>query len=124
MAAVRISLVATAPAEITVDALAVADATGQRLSGSALELDRTVDGLLSELLTNSEFKGRIHEVMPVPTNGRIGARRVILYGVGSAHDLDGQRMRSAHHELVRAARTYGYKRLALLRTEPLAIESL
>jgi hypothetical protein len=47
MAAVRISLVATAPAEITVDALAVAVATGQRLSGSALELDRTVGGLLS-----------------------------------------------------------------------------
>src|SRR6202521_4165612 len=124
MAAVRISLIVTAPAEITVDALAVPVATGQRLIGSALDLDRALGGLLSELLFNSEFKGRIHEVMPVPSNGRIAARRVILYGVGSAHDLDGQRMRSAHHELVRAARTYGYKRLALLRTEPLAVDSL
>src|ERR1700687_1844713 len=124
MAAVRISLVVTAPAEITVAALAVAVATGQRLAGSALDLDRSLGGLLSELIANDEFKGRIHEVMPVPTHGRIAARRVILYGVGAAHDLDGQRMRSAHHELVRAARTYGYKRLALLRTDPLAMDSL
>jgi leucyl aminopeptidase len=124
MAAVRISLVVTAPAEITVDALAVPVATGQRLAGSALDLDRALGGLLSELLGNAEFKGRIHEVMPVPTHGRIAARRVILYGLGSAHDLDGQRMRSAHHELIRASRTYGYKRLALLRTEPLASDAL
>jgi leucyl aminopeptidase len=124
MAAVRISLVVTAPAEITVDALAMPVATDQRLTGNALDLDRALGGLLSELLANAEFKGRIHEVMPVPTHGRIAARRVILYGVGSTHDLDGQRMRSAHHELIRASRTYGYKRLALLRTDPLGSDSL
>jgi leucyl aminopeptidase len=121
---VRVTLVGTAPADITVDALAVPVATGQRLSGSALDLDRTLGGLLSELLANGEFKGRIHEVLPVPTNGRIAPRRVILYGLGAVRDLDGQRMRSAHHELVRAARTYGYQRLALVRVEPLSVESL
>jgi leucyl aminopeptidase len=121
---VRVTLVATAPADITVDALAVPVVTGQRLSGSASDLDRALGGLLSELLANAEFKGRIHEVLPVPTNGRIAPRRVILYGLGAARDLDGQRLRSAHHELVRAARTYGYKRLALVRVEPLGIESL
>ena len=120
----RVNLVATAPADITVDALAVPVATGQRLGGSALDLDRALGGLLSELLTNAEFKGRIHEVLPVPTNGRIAARRVILYGLGTVRDLDGQRLRSAHHELVRAVRTYGYKRLAVVRAEPLGVESL
>jgi leucyl aminopeptidase len=121
---VRVNLVATAPADITVDALAVPVATAQRLGGSALDLDRALGGLLSELLTNAEFKGRIHEVLPVPTNGRIAARRVILYGLGTVRDLDGQRLRSAHHELVRAVRTYGYKRLAVVRAEPLGVESL
>jgi leucyl aminopeptidase len=121
---VRVSLVATAPADITVDGLAIPIATGQRLSGPALDLDRALGGLLSELLASSEFKGRIHEVLPMPTNGRIAARRVILYGLGAPADLDGQRLRSAHHELVRAARTYGYKRLGLVRIEPLSIDSL
>ena len=120
----RVSVVATAPADVTVDALAIPIATGQRLSGAALDLDRALGGLLSELLASAEFKGRIHEVLPMPTNGRIAPRRVILYGLGAPADLDGQRLRSAHHELVRAARTYGYKRLGLVRIEPLSLDSL
>ncbi|HEY8854114.1 MAG TPA: leucyl aminopeptidase [Candidatus Dormibacteraeota bacterium] len=120
----RITLVGTAPADITADALAIPIATGQRLSGAAVDLDRALGGLLSELLGSGEFKGRIHEVLPVPTNGRIAARRLILYGLGAIQDVDGQRLRSAHHELVRAARTYGYRRVALSRVEPLAVDSL
>lgn len=120
----KVSLVATAPADIRADALAIPIATGHRLSGSMVDLDRALGGLLSELISSGEFKGRIHEVLPVPTNGRIAARRVILYGLGAPADLDGQRLRSAHHELVRAARTYGYRRLALARAEPLGMETL
>ncbi len=121
----RVSLVSTPPAELAVDALAVPVATGQRLSGAALDLDRSLGGVLSEMIANGEFRGRIHEVLPVPTATRGGPRRVILYGVGSIHDLDGQRLRSAHHELVRASRTYGYKRLALVRCDPpLGMDSL
>jgi leucyl aminopeptidase len=122
---VKISLVATPPAELAVDALAIAVGTGQRLSGGALDLDRALGGVLSEMIASAEFRGRIHEVLPVPTHGRSTPRRVILYGVGSLRDLDGQRMRSAHHELIRASRTYGYKRIGLVRAEPpLAMDSL
>ncbi len=121
----KVSLVSTLPAELPVDALAVAVATGQRLSGGALELDRALGGVLSEMIASAEFRGRIHEVLPVPTSGRSGPRRVILYGVGAIRDLDGQRLRSAHHELIRASRTYGYKRIGLVRAEPpLAMDTL
>jgi len=122
---VRVSLVSTPPAELPVDALAVAVATGQRLSGGALELDRALGGVLSEMIASAEFRGRIHEVLPVPTSVKSGPRRVILYGVGAMRDLDGQRLRSAHHELIRASRTYGYKRIGLVRAEPpLGMDSL
>jgi leucyl aminopeptidase len=121
---VKITLVAAGPAEISVDALAIPIATGQRLSGAALELDRAMGGVLSEMVANAEFRGRIHEVLPVPVQGKIGPRRVILYGLGAPHDLDGQRVRSAHHELVRASRTYGYKRLAVLRMDPIGADGL
>ncbi|MEO8744613.1 MAG: leucyl aminopeptidase [Candidatus Dormiibacterota bacterium] len=121
----KVTLVATPPAELAVDGLAVPVATGQRLSGAALDLDRALDGVLSEMIASAEFRGRIHEVLPVPTHGRAGPRRVILYGVGAIHDLDGQRLRSAHHELIRASRTYGYKRLGLVRSDPpLGMDSL
>jgi leucyl aminopeptidase len=121
---VKITLVAAGPAEISVDALAIPIATGQRLSGAALELDRAMGGVLSEMVANAEFRGRIHEVLPVPVQGRISPRRVILYGLGAPHDLDGQRLRSAHHELVRASRTYGYKRIAVLRMDPIGMDGL
>jgi leucyl aminopeptidase len=121
---VKITLVSAEAAELNVDALAVPVATGQRLSGSALELDKAMGGVLSEMVANAEFRARIHEVLPVPSQGKIAPHRVILYGLGAVHDLDGQRLRSAHHELVRAARTWGYKRMALLRAEPLGMDSL
>ena len=121
----KVSLVSTPPAELPVDALAVAVATGQRLSGGALDLDRALGGVLSEMIASAEFRGRIHEVLPVPTSVKSGPRRVILYGVGAMRDLDGQRLRSAHHELIRASRTYGYKRIGLVRAEPpLGMDSL
>jgi leucyl aminopeptidase len=115
---VKVSLVSTPPAELPVDALAVAVSTGQRLAGSALELDRALGGVLSEMIASAEFRGRIHEVLPVPIHVKSGPRRVVLYGVGALPDLDGQRLRSAHHELIRASRTYGYKRIGLVRAEP------
>jgi leucyl aminopeptidase len=49
---------------------------------------------------------------------------MLLYGLGKVADLDGQRLRYAHHEMVRAARGYGYRRLAILRSEPLGPEHL
>jgi len=122
---VKVSLVSTPAAELPVDALAVAVSTGQRLAGSALELDKALGGVLSEMIASAEFRGRIHEVLPVPVQLKGGPRRVVLYGVGALQDLDGQRLRSAHHELIRASRTYGYKRIGLVRAEPpLGVDSL
>src|SRR6266576_5223322 len=118
------SLVSAPAAELNVDALAIPVVTGQKLGGPALELDRALGGVLSEMIVNAEFRGRIHEVLPIPAQGKVAPRRVILYGLGALHDLDGQRLRSAHHELVRASRTWGYKRMAVLRTDPLGTDSL
>jgi leucyl aminopeptidase len=121
---VKITLAGSAPAQLNVDALALPVVTGEQLSGAAVELDRAMGGVLTEMVTNSEFRGRVHEVLPVPAQGKIGPRRVILYGLGALHDLDGQRLRSAHHELVRASRTWGYKRLAVMRSESLGVDTL
>jgi leucyl aminopeptidase len=121
---VKVSVVSANPAELNVDALAIPVVTGQKVGAAALDLDKAMGGVLNEMVVNAEFRGRIHEVLPIPAQGRITPRRVILYGLGALHDLDGQRLRSAHHELVRASRTWGYKRMAILRTEPLGEDSL
>jgi leucyl aminopeptidase len=121
---VKITLVSAPAAELNVDALAIPVVTGQKLGAAALELDRAMGGVLSEMIVNAEFRGRIHEVLPIPAQGKIAPRRVILYGLGAIHDLDGQRLRSGHHELVRASRTWGYRRMAVLRSDPVGMDSL
>ena len=120
----KITLVPAPAAELNVDALAIPVTTGQALGAAAQQLDKAMGGVLGEMVVNAEFRGRIHEVLPIPAQGRIAPRRVILYGLGALHDLDGQRLRSAHHELVRASRTWGYKRLAIMRVEPLGTDAL
>ncbi len=112
------------PQQLAVDAVAVALAGGQPLGGAALELDRLLGGLISEVLGAGEHRGRPNEVLPLPTGGRISARRLLLYGVGSGSDLDGQRLRYAHHEMVRAARNYGYRRLGVVCAPPLSAGQL
>jgi leucyl aminopeptidase len=121
---VKITLVSAPAAELNVDALAIPVVTGQKLGAAALELDRAMGGVLSEMIVNAEFRGRIHEVLPIPAQGKVAPRRVILYGLGAIHDLDGQRLRSGHHELVRASRTWGYRRMAVLRSDPVGMDSL
>src|SRR5207253_10215341 len=108
---------------VSVDALAVPVALGEPLVGPAAEIDRQLGGLLSDSVS-SEFRGRIDEVLPLPSADVLGARRVLLYGVGRTEDLDGQRLRHAHHQMVRRARAYGYRRLAVLCSPPLGPEHL
>ena len=124
MLRVRVTLAATSPAELQVDALAIPVAAGEELGPEALQIDSGLGGLLRELTANGEHRGRVNEVLTLPTSGRIGARRLLLYGLGASRDLDGQRLRVAHHEMVRAARTYGYRRLAILSTSPLKRDDL
>ena len=114
----RALLTPITPAQLEVDAIAVPVAAGQPLSGAASDLDAALEGLLRDALESGEHRGRINEVLPITTAGRIAARRVLLYGLGPRADLDGQRLRFGHHEMVRAARGYGYRRLGLLKTAP------
>jgi leucyl aminopeptidase len=120
----RISLTDDAPATLRADAIALPIAAGEALEGAALELDRALEGLIGEALRSREHRGRQHEVLVLPTVGRVAARRVLLYGLGTPADLDGQRLRFAHQEMVRAARNYGYRRVAVLRASPLRLEDL
>jgi leucyl aminopeptidase len=116
---VRIAAVDTPPANLEVDALAVPVAAGVPLEAAAADLDSRLGGSLSEAAA-SDHRGRLHEVLAFPPGESLAARRVLLYGLGRTEELDGQRLRYAHHEMVRKARRLGYRRLAVLASPPLA----
>ena len=111
----RASLTQTPAAQLEVDAVAVPVVAGEALAGPAADLDQSLGGLIREAFDSGEHRGRVNEVLPLNTAGRIAARRVLLFGLGPRPDLDGQRLRFAHHELVRAVRAYGHRRLAVLQ---------
>ena len=116
----KVSLSPLGPAQAEVDALAIPVLAG-RGAPEVSGLGSTAE-VVAETIAKNEHRGRLFEVLPVRADGQ--ARRLLLYGLGSEMDLDGQRLRWAHHELVRAARTYGYRRLGVLRTPPLDDELL
>jgi leucyl aminopeptidase len=122
---VRVQLSESTPRDVDVDALAVPIAAGDGLDEPTVgELDAAAGGVLREIVGSGEHRGRVNEVLPVVPRQRIGAKRLLLYGLGSSEDLDGQRLRYAHHEMVRGARTFGYRRLAALRAGPVSDSDL
>jgi leucyl aminopeptidase len=91
----------------------------------------TADPVLSGLdpdaaafVASHEHGGRLHEVMLLPGGPGLATRRVLLYGLGPAADLDSSRLRFAHQEMVRAARGFGHGRIAVVRAGSLRPEDL
>lgn len=112
----KISLTALEPAEVEADALAVPISAG-RGAPEVPGLPPEAGAVLADVVARNEHRGRLFEMLPVRLPGR--PAKLLLYGVGAPRDLDGQRLRWAHHELTRAARGYGYRRLALSKVTPL-----
>ena len=73
----RVTLVATAAADIPVDALAVPVATGQRLSGSTLDLDRANTSVLVSNLINNILRAsdRSRTIQPTEANKDSSAQK-------------------------------------------------
>lgn len=84
--------------EVPCDALvcAVFSAEGGiELSSAAQEIDRALDGYLSEYAVGSGFKPKPSEVLVVPTFRRIPARSIALVGLGRRSDVNAARVRRA-----------------------------
>jgi leucyl aminopeptidase len=97
-----------------VDTLVVEVSEGQRrLSGAAGQLDRALDGVITDILRAGLIAGRAGELTTIPSRGAIAASRVVIHGVGgaSAHTLDGFRTRAGN--LGRALRTMNAGRVVV-----------
>ncbi|HXM53779.1 MAG TPA: leucyl aminopeptidase [Candidatus Dormibacteraeota bacterium] len=114
----HVALATAGAAEVEADVLAVPVAAGAPPDPALAALGEAVAGFV----TSGEHRGRLHDVLLIPAAEGMAVRRVLLYGVGQAADLDGQRLRFAHQEMVRAARGYGHRRIAVLRAGPLRAE--
>ncbi len=82
--------------EISCDALVVGawsrNATAE-LGESAKNIDGRIDGLLVDFATDSGFRGKVGEVLILPTHARLPAKAIALVGLGESNDENAHRIR-------------------------------
>src|SRR6185295_17455943 len=66
-------------------------------------LDHALGGALAAHVTAQQWKGRVEDVLDVPTLGRLAARRIVLVGAGPKRGFDAARLRAAAAVAARAA---------------------
>jgi leucyl aminopeptidase len=80
-----------------------------RLSEAATEIDAVADKLVSTLVKRGDFGGRPGTALLVPNPGAIGAKRLLLVGLGKPGKLDLKAWRKAHATAARALTGAGAK---------------
>jgi len=69
--------------------------TSITLSGAARAVDSVLDGLISQLGSDGEFKGNLGEMTTSHTMGKLAAKRVVIVGLGSQETVNTQSIRRA-----------------------------
>ncbi len=83
------------------------------LPGVAGFFDWRLCGALSRVLADGQFRGAADEVMMMPVDGRLGQRRLFLFGLGTSRDASPQRLQAACQNALAIVRRAGVDRLAL-----------
>lgn len=81
-----LSTPSTSLLESDADAVIVPVPQDGALSGNAAEVDRRLDGLLTEMRESGEFRGEANTVAVLPTLSRLPSRRVALLGLGKREE--------------------------------------
>ena len=113
-----LSLTSTAADRVKADLLAVPVFEERELGPGAQSVDDALGGGLAEFMEEVDFSGKRGETLPVPTNGRLGAKAVVLVGMGARDDVHPDALRRAGAALARRAKTVRTVATTLLDTAP------
>jgi leucyl aminopeptidase len=80
--------------------IAVGVLEGKKLTPTAAALDRRTGGAVAKALSASRFTGKVGEILPILSPTGLAVRRVVLYGMGKAGEVDDLRMQAAGGHIV------------------------
>ncbi|MBP6015421.1 MAG: leucyl aminopeptidase [Candidatus Promineofilum sp.] len=80
--------------------------------GATGALDRALAGAIADLIAGGDLKGKAGEVAVVYPRGTIGARRILVVGLGQAEKFDLDGVRRAAAVGIKRARDLGARRVA------------
>jgi leucyl aminopeptidase len=102
----QVEVKAVTPEQVEADVVAVSLAADNELAGAAAELDSKLDGLLGQLAADGELKGEAGRVSIVHVDGKLGARRVAVAGLGPRDEIDADALRTAAAAVARETGDY------------------
>lgn len=83
------------------------------LAGTARTVDGLLDGLISQIYTDGEFKGNLGEIATIHTMGKLAAKRVIVVGLGKQATITSQSIRRASAIAARHLQSTGAHQILL-----------
>jgi leucyl aminopeptidase len=117
-----VELDSTRADRVDTDLLAVPVFAERRLGPGADVVDRALGGGLAEFMAETGFEGKRGETLAVPTQGRLGAKAVVLVGVGDAAKLDAEAFRRAGGALAKRASKVQSVATTLLAAAPATLD--
>lgn len=96
------------------DVLVVNLFEGQAPGGTLAAVDRALDGWLSRLIAQDDFKGKANTMLEAPTYGKIPAKRVLVVGLGKSADFSLEQVRRAAATAIKRAKGFKARTVATL----------
>jgi leucyl aminopeptidase len=105
---------ATALADLPVDVLALPVVQGSLSESEVFQsINQRLDGLLTKIVDEERFRGKPQQTLQLHTHGKVGARRIVLVGLGERRDRTGAELRHATAKASRIARHVGARSVAV-----------
>jgi leucyl aminopeptidase len=102
----QVQVKADAPEQVEADVVAVPLTDDNELAGAAAELDSKLGGLLGRLAADGELRGEAGRVSIVHVDGKLGAPRVAVVGLGPREQVDADALRTAAAAVARETGAY------------------
>lgn len=84
----------------------------KKLAGAALQIDRKCKGLISDLLKNRDFEGKLSQTSVIYTKDLLPAKRIALLGLGKSGEVDADKIRGAFAKAMQHLRSANIKEAA------------
>ena len=111
----EINVVAQDIAKVQADAVVVNLFEGTETpAGATGVIDKTLDGIISDLIRQGELKGKLNEINVIHTYGRIPARIVTVVGLGKRDELILDKVRTTIAQACRLLRNLNCRRVATI----------
>jgi leucyl aminopeptidase len=120
--ALTIETSSSAADKVRAELLVVPVFAERRLGVGADVVDRALGGGLTEFMAEADFSGKRGETLAVPTQGKLGAKAVVLVGVGEQDTFDADAVRRAGAALARRSSKVARVATTLLQAIPDSVD--